>query len=102
MALEIMDEDKSIPMHDTISIAELSNTLHITKAEAFMLLALNSKEVFAEFPDVITIEDMMAMLHIGRNTAYQLLRENRVQSIRVGKKYIIPKSCVIEFLRKLS
>lgn len=86
----------------TVSISELSKSLHISKDEALSLIAFSSKEVFADYPDVITVDDMQEMLHIGRNTAYQLLRDHRVQSIKVGKKYIIPKSSVIDFLRKTS
>jgi len=44
------------------------------------------------------IADIQSMLHIGRNTAYSLLKNNAISSIHVGKKYIIPKSSVIDFL----
>ena len=57
-----------------------------------------SAEMFKEYPDIITILDLQAMLHIGRNAAYKLLQDNSIVSIRVGKKYIIPKSSVTNFV----
>ena len=38
------------------------------------------------------------MLNIGRNSAYELLRNNIIKSVRVGKRYIIPKVYVIAYL----
>ena len=38
------------------------------------------------------------MLGIGRNKAYELLRNNDISNIRVGQQYLIPKVAVIEFV----
>ncbi len=57
-----------------------------------------STEMFKDYPDIITIIDLQAMLHIGRNAAYKLLQDNSIVSIRVGKKYIIPKVSVANFV----
>lgn len=56
------------------------------------------KTMFESYPDVITPADIQSMLHIGRNAAYRLLRDGKIAAIRVGKKYVIPKSSVVEFL----
>lgn len=58
----------------------------------------HSAEMFKEYPDIITIIDLQAMLHIGRNAAYKLLQDKSIVSIRVGKKYIIPKASVANFI----
>lgn len=58
----------------------------------------HSAEMFKDYPDIITIIDLQAMLHIGRNAAYKLLKDNSIVSIRVGKKYIIPKASVANFI----
>lgn len=55
--------------------------------------------LFESYPDVVTPSDIQSMLHIGRNAVYGLLRDGKIAAIRVGKKYIIPKSSVSEFLR---
>ena len=54
--------------------------------------------VFTAYPDVVSIEQLMEMLHIGKSTAYFLLQSNQIQHIRVGKKYIVPKQAVIHFI----
>ena len=60
---------------------------------------MNNKELFAEYPDVVTPDDLQTMLKIGRSSAYDLLKNKLIKSIRVGKKYIIPKENVIDFLK---
>lgn len=65
-----------------------------------MIQEQNTSELFKDYPDIITIIDLQAMLHIGRNAAYKLLQDNSIVSIRVGKKYIIPKSSVANFVTK--
>ena len=56
------------------------------------------KDVFSEYPDVVSIDDLRKMLHIGRNSAYKLVKEGAIITVRVGKRYIIPKLNVIEYL----
>lgn len=58
----------------------------------------NYTDIFKNYPDVITIEDLQEMLHIGRNMAYSLIRENKIKTIKAGKRYIIPKINVINYL----
>ena len=55
--------------------------------------------MFINYPDVVKVDDLMTMLHIGRNKAYELLNSNTIQSIRIGKKYLIPKYRIIEFIK---
>lgn len=57
-------------------------------------------QIFAEYPDVVGVNDLTKMLHIGRNTAYKLINTNAIQTIKIGKKHIIPKYRVIEFLMR--
>ena len=63
-----------------------------------MLDIQNNTEIFKDYPDVITIDQLQKMLNIGRNSAYELLRNNIIKSVRVGKRYIIPKVYVIAYL----
>lgn len=58
------------------------------------------ENTFADYPDVVGVDDLAKMLHIGKNKAYELLNTNMLKSIRVGKKHIIPKFRVIEFIKK--
>ena len=51
-----------------------------------------------ELPMVLTVEDLLPILDIGRNTAYELVRCGQIRSVRAGKKIRIPKEAIAEFL----
>ena len=42
----------------------------------------------------ITIEEVMKILKIGKNTAYRLLEDNEIEAFRIGNKWKIPRSSV--------
>lgn len=54
--------------------------------------------MFDTYKDVVTPAEAMRMLHVGRNTIYKLLKDNRIKSIRIGSKYLIPKKYICDFL----
>ena len=47
---------------------------------------MNNSDCFREYPDILTIEQLMEMLHIGRNSAYSMLKDGLIKTIKVGKK----------------
>lgn len=51
-----------------------------------------------ELPLVLTVEDLMPILDVGRNTAYELVRSGKIRSIKVGNQYRIPRDAVVEFV----
>ena len=51
-----------------------------------------------EVPEIVSVRELMVILHIGRNSAYALLKSGEIASLRVGKKYIIPLASVSEYL----
>ncbi len=58
-----------------------------------------TQEMFADYPDVVDVSGLRAMLgNIGRQTAYELVRKGTIKAIKVGKLYRIPKINVIAFL----
>ena len=58
-----------------------------------------SRKMFSEYPDVVSPEQLQKMLGgIGKTTAYKLLRVGKIKSVRLGRKYLIPKICVIEYI----
>ncbi|SFK76273.1 DNA binding domain-containing protein, excisionase family [Paenibacillus sp. 1_12] len=55
--------------------------------------------MFAQYDDIVNIEDCCEMLNIGRNKAYELLQTGQIKSFKVGgKAYRIPKVCIQEFV----
>ena len=58
----------------------------------------NKYRTFDDLPLILRVEDLMPILKIGRNTAYELVRSGQMKSIRVGRQIRIPKSEVFRFL----
>ena len=42
------------------------------------------KLMFAEYPDIVTVKDLQAMLGISRHAAYDLLGEGEISCIRLA------------------
>lgn len=55
---------------------------------------------FDELPLTLRVEDLMPVLGIGRNTAYELVRAGKIRGVRIGKQIRIPKDEVLRFLQK--
>lgn len=58
----------------------------------------NKYRSFDELPLTLKVEDLMPILGIGRNTAYELIRCGKIRSIRIGKQLRIPKQALIDYL----
>ena len=54
--------------------------------------------MFENFPDILSVQDLMSSLDIGRNKAYELLNKKIIKSIRIGNLYRIPKTALIEYI----
>jgi excisionase family DNA binding protein len=50
-------------------------------------------------PLTLKVDELMPILGIGRNTAYELVRSGQIRSIRIGRKIRVPRDAVAEFLR---
>ena len=53
---------------------------------------------FEELPLALRVEDLMPILDIGRNTAYELVRCGKIRSIRIGRQLRIPKDAIQDYL----
>jgi len=60
----------------------------------------NKYRSFDELPLALRVEDLMPILGIGRNTAYELVRSGQIRSIRIGRQLRIPKEAVQEYLTR--
>lgn len=54
--------------------------------------------MFKQYPDVLTVQNVAHALGIGKNQAYELVRTRQIACIRVGRKYCIPKPCLIDYV----
>lgn len=55
--------------------------------------------MFNEFSDVLTVDEVSKALCIGKSSAYKIVNSHIIGSIRVGKKILIPKVCLIDFVQ---
>lgn len=67
--------------------------------ENSMSLSEAYKVMFTEYPDIVCVSQLCEMLGgIGRKEAYRLLQNGRIEYLRSGKGYKIPKLSVLSYL----
>lgn len=50
-------------------------------------------------PETITPENLAKKLNVGRQAVYEGLRNGTIPSIRLGKRFVIPKSAIEAWLK---
>lgn len=55
---------------------------------------------YDELPLLMSVEELMPVLGIGRSTAYELVRSGQIFSIRVGRQFRIPKQALMDFINQ--
>ncbi len=58
--------------------------------------------ILEEYNDVLNINDLMEILHIGRNTAYLFLQSGEIPNKKIRNKYIIPKIGLENYLKNIA
>lgn len=51
-------------------------------------------------PLVLSVPELAEILHISRNSAYQLANSGCIRIIRIGKTIRIPQSALLEYLNR--
>ena len=49
-------------------------------------------------PKIYTPEEARKLLHIGRNRIYELLQSGELKSLRNGRNFLIPETCLTAFI----
>ena len=57
-----------------------------------------SKEIFADFPDVLTAEQLASALQISKSGAYALLSCSDFPTLRIGGRKMVMKKDLLEWL----
>ena len=52
--------------------------------------------------DIITLEELCDILAIGKNTAYQLLKDHQLPPYRLGRYWKIPRHPLTDSIQKSS
>ena len=61
-------------------------------------MLIEDKRRLENYPDVLTPDEAMQVLSIGKNTIYKLLQSNAIKSLKIGKLYRIPKAYLQDFI----
>jgi excisionase family DNA binding protein len=59
------------------------------------------RSVLKEYPDILTVEEMSRALDVSTKTGYKLIRENKIECIKVGRSYRIPKAHLLAYMHFL-
>lgn len=63
------------------------------------LISLVNTKYFSDIiPDVLTPVEVAGILKLGRTTTYELLRTGTISSIKIGRKIIVPKKFLENFI----
>lgn len=54
--------------------------------------------MFKDYPDILTVPQVAEALNIGVNSAYRLVKERKIGCKRIGRKIIVPKKCLEDFI----
>ena len=57
-----------------------------------------SNEIFADFPDVLTAEQLASALQISKSGAYALLNRSDFPTLRIGGRKMVMKKDLLEWL----
>ena len=57
------------------------------------------RSVLKEYPDILTVEEMSKALGVSTKTGYRLIRENKIEYMKVGRSYRIPKAHLLSYMR---
>ena len=62
----------------------------------------NNSTMFKTYNDVVTVKQLAEMLDIGESLAYKLVKQNTIQSKKIGRQYKIPKNNVINYFNNIN
>ena len=60
-----------------------------------------TNELFKDYTDVVTTEQLQQMLQLGRSKTYSLLQNGEIKAKKIGSEYRIAKNEVIRFLEEI-
>lgn len=55
-------------------------------------------EILSSYQDILIFDELVEILNVGVNTTYELLRNKKIYSKKIGREYKIPKLCVIDYI----
>lgn len=63
-------------------------------------MKITQSELFEDYPDVLTVQQVRQALGIGRVGVYKLLDGGNIRCFKIGNAYKIPKTAIIEYIEQ--
>jgi len=57
--------------------------------------------MFNEYGDILTLEEMCQILKVGKNNGYKLLTQGLIRAYKNGRNWRIPRESIVEYVKKL-
>ena len=54
---------------------------------------------YDDLPLTLSVRELMPILSVGRNTAYELIHSGQIRSVRIGRRICIHTAEVLRFLK---
>lgn len=58
----------------------------------------HKNKALSNYPDVLTVNTLSAILQVSTTTCYSLIKNNEIRSIRIGNQIRIPKVYLFDYL----
>ena len=55
--------------------------------------------VFKEYPDILDVKQVSALLGVSTKTVYRLLRDGSLDSLKIGREFRVPKVNVMKYVK---
>ena len=55
--------------------------------------------VFKGYPDVLNTDEVSEILGVSSKTVYRLLSQNKIESLKVGRVFRIPKIHLLKYIK---
>lgn len=59
----------------------------------------HSPPAIARYPDVMDIGQMCEALGVSTKTGYKLLKDGKIEYLKIGRAYRIPKAHILRYLK---
>ena len=64
---------------------------------------LNTQEiyhnVFKDYPDIMDVKQVSSLLGISTKTAYRLLHDGSLSSLKIGREFRVPKVNIMKYIK---
>jgi len=58
--------------------------------------------MFEQYPDLLTVAEVMEILRLGRRSVYQLIEDGTLAARKMAGKYRIPKRNLVQIISAIS